>query len=55
MEGGKFLMDVEIPANTTASIFMSGRISRIITESGKPLSAKQGNSCIGARKKTKQS
>jgi alpha-L-rhamnosidase len=41
IEGGKFLMDVEIPANTTATIFIPAVSENSITENGKPLSAQK--------------
>jgi alpha-L-rhamnosidase len=35
---GKFMMDVEIPSNTTASIYIPATTAESITENGKPLS-----------------
>ena len=35
---GKFIMDLEIPANTTASIYIPAATAESITENGKPLS-----------------
>jgi alpha-L-rhamnosidase len=38
IENGKYLMDIEMPANTTADIFIPGASENSITEGGKPLS-----------------
>ena len=37
LEGEKFLLDVEIPANTTATVFIPATDATSITESGRPL------------------
>ena len=41
LEAGKILMDVEIPANTTASILIPGTSENSITEGGKPISGQK--------------
>lgn len=37
MENGKFLLNVEIPANTTATVLIPGENAGDITESGKTI------------------
>jgi alpha-L-rhamnosidase len=39
LEGDKINMDIEIPANTTATVFVPAANAEAITESGQPLSA----------------
>ena len=39
IENGKLLLDVEIPANTNATIYIPAKEGQVITESGKPVSA----------------
>jgi len=39
IEGNQLIMEVEIPVNTTATIFIPAKSAAEITESGKPLSA----------------
>jgi alpha-L-rhamnosidase len=38
LEAGKLIMDVEIPANTTATVYIPAANAAAITENGKPLS-----------------
>ena len=42
MENGKLLLDVEISANTTATIYIPAKAGKVITESGQPLSVIKG-------------
>ena len=39
LDGGNLLLDVEIPANTTATIYIPANNAGTVTESGKPLAA----------------
>jgi alpha-L-rhamnosidase len=39
IENGKLLLDVEIPANTTATIYVPASSAGVVTESGKPIAA----------------
>jgi len=41
-EGGKLTMDVTIPANTTATVFVPAKDAAGVTESGKPASKTEG-------------
>lgn len=41
-EGGRFELDVAIPANTTATVYLPARDAANITESGKPLAESEG-------------
>jgi len=42
LEGGQFKLDVRIPANTTATVFLPARSADAITESGKELAQATG-------------
>jgi alpha-L-rhamnosidase len=46
-EGGRFSLDVTIPANTTATVYVPARDAAGITESGKPLAQAQGVRFLG--------
>jgi len=35
-EGGKFAMDVTVPPNSTATVFVTAKDAASVTESGKP-------------------
>jgi alpha-L-rhamnosidase len=37
LEDGKFIINIEIPANTTAEIFLPAKSTDIVTESGIPI------------------
>jgi alpha-L-rhamnosidase len=41
-EGGKISMDVTIPANTTATVFVPAKDAAGVTESGKPAGEAEG-------------
>lgn len=41
-EGGKLTMEVTVPANTTATVFVSARDAKSVTESGKPAAKAEG-------------
>ncbi|MFI5138258.1 MAG: family 78 glycoside hydrolase catalytic domain [Sphingobacteriales bacterium] len=41
LEGGNLSLDVEIPANTTATIYVPANKGAVVTEGGKPIDAKQ--------------
>jgi alpha-L-rhamnosidase len=41
-EGGKISMDVTIPANTTATVFVPAKDATEVTESGKPAGEVEG-------------
>jgi alpha-L-rhamnosidase len=41
-DGGKFILDVTIPANTTATIFVPAKSEEEILESGKPVAQSSG-------------
>jgi alpha-L-rhamnosidase len=41
-QGDKLMVEVTIPANTTATVFLPGSSSEKITESGKPLGSAEG-------------
>ena len=40
---GKILMDVEVPANTTATIYLPTTNSKEVLENGKPFRRRKGN------------
>jgi len=42
VEDGRFSLDVTIPANTSAAVFLPAREAAAITESGKELAQAQG-------------
>ena len=42
LEGGNLLLDVEIPANTTATIYIPSNNGATVAESGKPLASSAG-------------
>jgi len=41
-DGGAFTLDVTIPANTTATVWVPARDAAAVTESGSPVSAAKG-------------
>jgi alpha-L-rhamnosidase len=41
--GDSIYLDIEIPANTTATVFIPAANANAVTESNKPLSALMGN------------
>lgn len=47
LDSGKLKMDVEIPANTTADIFVPADSAQEVTESGMPVSSEKGIQVIG--------
>jgi alpha-L-rhamnosidase len=41
LEGGDLMLDVEIPANTTATVYVPAASSRAVLESGKPIASEE--------------
>ncbi|MEJ0083753.1 MAG: alpha-L-rhamnosidase C-terminal domain-containing protein [Puia sp.] len=52
VNNGNFSMDVEIPSNTTASVFIPASTAASIMENGKPLSDEKRNCGIKGRRET---
>lgn len=44
-DGGRFMLDVTIPPNTTATAYLPAKINQTITESGKPIEKDVGVVC----------
>lgn len=42
LDGGKFALDIEIPANTTASVYVPAALANDVTEGGKPAAQAEG-------------
>jgi alpha-L-rhamnosidase len=42
VEGGRLSLDVKIPANTTATVYLPARDAGSVTENGKPLAQAEG-------------
>ena len=48
IDNGKIILDVEIPANTTANVYMPAATSEAVTENGKPISTLAEIKVVGA-------
>jgi alpha-L-rhamnosidase len=42
LDGSKLMLDVTIPANTTATVFVPAKDASAVTESGKPVTKAEG-------------
>jgi alpha-L-rhamnosidase len=47
LKGGKFSLEVDVPFNTTAEVFVPGSSEEVVNESGKPLARSTGVEYLG--------